>query len=183
MTDDRLIKVSKYLSKHLRHSPERIGLALLPGGWVGVDDLLDALARHRFPIDFDELVEVVERNDKQRFAFTPDGAQIRASQGHSVDVDLQLAEVEPPPILFHGTVATFLEAIRAAGLIRGRRHHVHLSVDRQTATRVGSRRGQPVVLTVDSAAMHGAGYKFFVSANGVWLTDHVPPSFLAAQGP
>lgn len=179
MTDERVVKVSKYLAKHLRHAPERIGLALRPGGWVGVDDLLDALARHRFPVGYDELMEVVERNDKQRFACSPDGAQIRANQGHSVAVDLHLDEVEPPPRLFHGTVAPFLDAIMAEGLIRGRRHHVHLSVDRQTATRVGARRGRPVVLTVDAAAMHRAGHKFLVSANGVWLADRVPPEFLA----
>ena len=178
MTDKRLILVSKCLAKHLRHAPETIGLTLEPGGWVGIVDLLTATADHRFPIAYDELIEVVESNDKQRFAISDDGAMIRANQGHSVAVDLQLDEQKPPPVLFHGTIAAFLPSIRSEGLIRGRRHHVHLSPDRQTAARVGARRGKPVILQVSSAAMHAAGHKFFVSANGVWLTDQVPPDYL-----
>ena len=181
MTDDRLVKVSKYLAKHLRHAPERIGLVLGPGGWVGVDDLLAALAQHRFAVGYDELLAVVEQNDKQRFAISPDGAMIRANQGHSVAVDLQLEPTEPPATLFHGTVADIVPTILAEGLVRGRRHHVHLSVDRATATRVGARRGRPVVLVVDSAAMHADGHAFLVSANGVWLTDHVPPRYLGTE--
>ncbi|GIH26144.1 putative RNA 2'-phosphotransferase [Acrocarpospora phusangensis] len=172
----RLVRVSKYLSKHLRHQPERIGIALDPNGWVPVSDLLAAARAHGFPISLAELADVVAGNDKQRFVI--EGDRIRASQGHSIDVDLDLPEVEPPPSLFHGTVAASLPGIRADGLLRMRRQHVHLSPDQETATRVGARRGRPIILTIDSGAMHAGGHAFFRSANGVWLTDHVPPSFI-----
>ncbi|MEV7831990.1 RNA 2'-phosphotransferase [Streptomyces subrutilus] len=176
MDDRRTVKVSKYLSKHLRHQPERIGLTLDPGGWVEVEDLLRAAAGHGFALTRAELDHVVAANDKQRFAV--EGTRIRASQGHTVAVDLDLPEAEPPAYLYHGTVADALEPIRAEGLRPMARHHVHLSPDRETATRVGARRGRPVVLAVDAAAMRAAGHVFRVSANGVWLVDAVPPGFL-----
>ncbi len=170
------MKVSKYLSKHLRHQPERIGLELDANGWTEIDALLQATARHGFPITREELAHVVATNDKRRFAI--EGTRIRASQGHTVDVDLDLPAAEPPAYLYHGTVAAHLPAIRAEGLRPMARHHVHLSPDRETATRVGARRGRPVVLSVDAGAMHRAGHVFRVSANGVWLADAVPPEFL-----
>ncbi|CAM5507282.1 putative RNA 2'-phosphotransferase [Streptomyces avidinii] len=176
MNDRRTVKVSKYVSKHLRHQPERIGLVLDPQGWVEIDDLLGAAAAHGFPIGRAELDHVVAANDKQRFAV--DGTRIRASQGHTVPVDLGLPEAEPPAYLYHGTVASALDAIRAEGLRPMARHHVHLSPDRETATRVGARRGRPVVLSVDAGAMRAAGHVFRISANGVWLVDTVPPRFL-----
>lgn len=176
MDDRRTVKVSKYVSKHLRHQPERIGLVLDPQGWVEIDDLLWAAAAHGFPISRAELDHVVAANDKQRFAV--DGGRIRASQGHTVPVDLGLPEAEPPAYLYHGTVAASLDAIRAEGLRPMARHHVHLSPDRETATRVGARRGRPVVLSVDAGAMRAAGHVFRISANGVWLVDRVPPQFL-----
>ena len=123
----RSTRVSKYLSKYLRHAPDELGLTLQPGGWVPVDDLLSAAGRHGFPISYDELVEVVETNDKQRFSFDASGELIRANQGHSVEVDLQLEEREPPEVLYHGTVERFLPSILAGGLNKGKRHHVHLS--------------------------------------------------------
>jgi putative RNA 2'-phosphotransferase len=178
---DRQVKVSKFLAKHLRHSPQDIGLTLQPGGWVPVDELLAACGRNGFVILYDELVEVVENNDKQRFSFDPTGELIRANQGHSVEVDLQLDEAVPPSTLYHGTVEKFMESILKEGLVKGKRHHVHLSKDIETATKVGSRRGKPVILTVDSGRMYGSGYKFYRSTNGVWLTDSVPPHFLGRQ--
>jgi putative RNA 2'-phosphotransferase len=174
----RLVMVSKYLAKHLRHAPEALGLTLQPGGWVSVDELLAASERHGFPISYDELLECVETNDKQRFSFDDTGDLIRANQGHSVEVDLQLEEKQPPPILYHGTVERFLAAILTEGLKKGKRHHVHLSRDVETARRVGARRGKPVLLQVEAGKMHEAGFKFFVSVNGVWLTDSVPAEFL-----
>ncbi|MFJ3905125.1 RNA 2'-phosphotransferase [Streptomyces sp. NPDC090025] len=181
MNDEkRTVKVSKYLSKHLRHQPERIGLTLDPHGWTEIDALLDAAAAHGFPITRAELDHVVAVNDKKRFAI--DGTRIRASQGHTVPVDLGLPPAEPPAYLYHGTVADRLPAIRAEGLRPMARHHVHLSPDRETATRVGARRGRPIVLSVDSGAMHHAGHVFHVSANGVWLTAAVPPRFLRLPG-
>ncbi|MFD9716650.1 RNA 2'-phosphotransferase [Streptomyces sp. NPDC059076] len=178
--DRRTVKVSKYLSRHLRHSPERIGITLDAGGWVAIDVLMRAAAEHGFPLTRPELDHVVAVNDKRRF--TVDGPRIRANQGHTVEVDLGLPPAEPPAYLYHGTVAAHLAAIRGEGLRPMNRHHVHLSPDRETATRVGARRGRPVVLSVDCGAMHRAGHVFFVSANGVWLTDTVPPEYLRFPG-
>ncbi|MFI8069268.1 RNA 2'-phosphotransferase [Streptomyces sp. NPDC086033] len=172
----RTVKVSKYLSKHLRHQPERIGLTLDEASWVEIDVLIAAATEHGFRFTRDELDHVVAANDKQRFAI--DGTRIRASQGHSIDVDLGLPPATPPPYLYHGTVARYLDAIRAEGLRPMNRHDVHLSPDRETATRVGARRGRPVVLSVDAEAMHRDGHVFHVSANGVWLTQSVPLRYL-----
>ncbi|MFI6640366.1 RNA 2'-phosphotransferase [Streptomyces sp. NPDC050504] len=184
MDERRTVKVSKYLSKHLRHQPGRIGIALDANGWVPVAELLGAAAAHGMRITRDELDHVVAENDKKRFTVEtgPDGDRIRANQGHTVTVDLALEPAEPPAYLYHGTVARFLDAIRAEGLRPMDRHHVHLSPDRATATRVGARRGRPVVLSVDAGAMHRAGHTFLVSENGVWLTDAVPPRFLRLPG-
>ncbi|GAA0901920.1 RNA 2'-phosphotransferase [Streptomyces thermoalcalitolerans] len=173
----RTVKVSKYLARHLRHQPERIGLSLDEGGWVEIDTLLAAAAAHGFPISRAELDHVVATNDKRRF--TIEGTRIRAAQGHSIKVDLALPAATPPPYLYHGTVTRHLNAIRAEGLRPMRRHDVHLSPDRETAIRVGARRGRPVVLTVNAAAMHRDGHVFRVSANGVWLTKAVPPRYLS----
>ncbi|MCX5082783.1 RNA 2'-phosphotransferase [Streptomyces sp. NPDC056121] len=180
MDERRTVKVSKYLSKHLRHQPERIGLTLDEGGWVEIGTLLAAAAAHGFRITRDELDHVVAANDKRRFAI--EGSRIRASQGHTVDVDLGLPPATPPAYLYHGTVAAALDAIRAEGLRPMSRHDVHLSPDRETATRVGARRGRPVVLSVDAGAMHRDGHTFRVSANGVWLTEAVPPHYLRFPG-
>jgi putative RNA 2'-phosphotransferase len=176
MDERRTVKVSKYLSKHLRHQPERIGLTLDEGGWVEIDTLMAAAAAHGFPITREELDHVVAANDKKRFAI--EGTRIRASQGHSIEVDLGLPPATPPPYLYHGTVQRSLDAIRTEGLRPMDRHDVHLSADRETATRVGARRGRPVVLSVDAGAMHRDGHVFHVSANGVWLTKAVPPGYL-----
>lgn len=176
--DRRLVTVSKYLAKYLRHAPHELGLTLQPGGWVPVDDLLAAAQKHGFPISYDELVACVETNDKQRYSFDVSGEMIRANQGHSVEIDLQLEEREPPELLYHGTVERFLPSILKEGLIRGKRHHVHLSKDVETATKVGARRGKPVILIVDAGRMHRDGHRFLLSVNGVWLTDTVPPAYL-----
>src|SRR5262249_25602330 len=125
----RLVTVSKFLAKHLRHAPDALGLTLRPGGWVSVDDLLAASARAGVPVSYDELIECVETNDKQRFAFDATGDLIRANQGHSVAVDLQLEEKAPPDLLYYGTVERFLASIMSEGLKKGKRHHVHLSPD------------------------------------------------------
>jgi putative RNA 2'-phosphotransferase len=178
MDEKRVVKISKYLSKHLRHAPERIGLTLQPGGWVAVDDLLRACAQHNFPITRTQLEEVVAKNNKQRFAFDETSTRIRASQGHSVEVDLQLESAVPPDVLYHGTAHHLVETILREGLQKMRRHHVHLSSETKTARNVGARHGKPVVLQVDAQAMHAAGFSFHRSANGVWLVDSVPPQYL-----
>ena len=165
------------MSLALRHDPGRFGLVLDAAGWVAVDELLAALHLQR-----GELHAVIAGNDKQRFALERDAAgveRIRASQGHSVPVELGLSPQPPPPRLYHGTSASTLESILATGLNRGRRHHVHLSADIGTAHRVGARRtGAVLVLTVDAQAMADDGHLFYRSANGVWLTDAVPPRYL-----
>jgi putative RNA 2'-phosphotransferase len=178
MSKDRTIQTSKFLSLVLRHQPEKIGITLDSAGWVGVRELLDALARNGSPVTEAELRHVVETSDKKRFAFSEDGLRIRASQGHSVEVELGYQPATPPDVLYHGTVARFIPSIRATGLVKGQRHHVHLSRDVETAAKVGGRRGEAVVLTVDAAGMARDGLAFYVSANGVWLTDHVPAEYI-----
>lgn len=174
----RIAEISKFLSFVLRHQPQAIGITLDSQGWVAVDELLSAAARHGKSISRAQLEEVVATNDKRRFALSNDGVRIRANQGHSVEVDLALTPLAPPELLYHGTVERFLESIRVQGLLRGERHHVHLSPDRETAQRVGQRRGRPVVLVVEAGRMHRDGHVFRRSENGVWLADAVPPEYL-----
>ena len=182
MDDKRLIKISKNLSFHLRHRPEALGLTLAKGGWVEVDALLGAAAAAGFPITPEELKTVVATNNKQRFAFDKSETRIRANQGHSTAVDLGLIAQSPPDTLYHGTGAQFVPAILREGLSKMRRHHVHLSADMETAYAVGSRHGKPMILQVDAAAMVRDRFEFYRSANGVWLVDRVPPSYLAISG-
>jgi putative RNA 2'-phosphotransferase len=178
MDSKRATNLSKFLSLHLRHQPQALGLTLADGGWVEVAALLKGAADHGQLISRAELEEVVAGSDKQRFAFDETGAYIRAQQGHSVPVDLGLVPVMPPPVLYHGTVPAALPAIMQDGLRPMNRHHVHLSPDEETARRVGNRRGPAVLLTVDAAGMQATGHVFYVSGNGVWLTDHVPAHYL-----
>lgn len=175
------IKRSKFLSMVLRHKPEVIGLMLDQNGWVDVRKLLVACAKHRVIISPEDLERIVETNDKKRFAFNEDRSKIRASQGHSVAVDLLLDPVEPPEFLYHGTAVHFLSSIQNRGLVKGRRQHVHLSHDLATAVQVGRRHGEPVVLKILAKEMLDNGYLFYVSANGVWLTDHVPAIYLLEE--
>ncbi len=175
---DRRYHISKYLSLHLRHQPEALGLELGPGGWVSVPALLEAAAKKGFPISRAELEDVVATNEKKRFSFDGSGTQVRANQGHSAAVDLQLEPVEPPAILYHGTGEASVAAILASGLVKMARHHVHLSPDIATALKVGRRHGAPVVLEVSAGGMHRDGHVFFCSANGVWLVDGVPVQYL-----
>jgi len=172
------VKISKFLSYVLRHKPEAIGIALETGGWIDVDALLQAMNAAGKPLVRDVLEEVVSTNDKQRFAFSDDGTKIRASQGHSVQIDLGLQPITPPDTLYHGTATRFLNSILSSGLQPQSRRHVHLSADEPTALRVGQRHGKPVILRVDAGAMHADGHTFFLSANGVWLTAAVPPAYL-----
>ena len=179
----RLVKISKFLSLVLRHQPDKIGITLDKAGWVAVDELLRACQQHSFPITLEELKIVVATSDKKRFAFNEDGTQIRANQGHSVEVELGYQPVTPPALLYHGTAERFLVSIRQQGLVKGQRHHVHLSADEATALKVGVRHGKPVVLQVQSGVMHRAGYLFFQSENGVWLTEYVPAAYLVIPTP
>lgn len=178
MNDKTKVGISKFLSLVLRHRPETIGVTLDKAGWVQVDALLAGCRKAGRGITLEQLDEVVATNDKKRFEFSADGEMIRASQGHSVDVSLGYSPAEPPEVLYHGTAVRNIEAIGARGLVKGRRHHVHLSANKATAVNVGQRYGKPVVLEVRAAAMAADGMAFFVSTNGVWLTDHVGPEYL-----
>jgi putative RNA 2'-phosphotransferase len=170
--------ISKQLSYVLRHRPDAIGIALDRAGWVVVDELLAALARHGTALDRAALEAIVDGSDKRRFALSPDGARIRAQQGHSVPVELGHAPAAPPATLYHGTVERFLPSIRERGLVRGKRHHVHLSATPETAAQVGARRGRPVILEIEAAAMAADGHRFWITPNQVWLTTAVPPRYL-----
>ena len=174
---DEVTRASKFLAYVLRHDPGSIGLTLGDGGWVRIDALLVAAAQHGRRLDAALIDRVLTAPGKKRYE-TRDGL-IRAAQGHSVAVDLGLEPRQPPPVLYHGTVARSLDGIFAEGLRPGSRTHVHLSADQETATSVGARRGRPVVLVIDTATMSADGHEFFQASNGVWLTAHVPPAFLS----
>ena len=176
MADDR--RISKTLSYWLRHRPEAAGISLDSRGWADVAAVLKALRG----VDRERLLSVIASNDKQRFELSPDGQRIRARQGHSVEVSLEWPRVEPPELLYHGTVERFLPAIRAKGLQPMKRHHVHLSPDAETARAVGARRGVPLILKVRAGALAATGQPFFFTANDVWLTEAVPPEYLEEPG-
>jgi len=182
MPHDPIVATSKLLSYVLRHRPDSIGLALDANGWAGVDEMLARLNGAGHAIGRDLLARVVAGNDKQRFAFSEDGSRIRASQGHSVKVDLALTPAEPPDMLYHGTASRFMKSILAAGLRASGRHHVHLSANVATAKTVGARHGFPVVLHVDARRMREDGAVFYQSDNGVWLTEAVLPRYLSVPG-
>lgn len=169
---------SKLLSLVLRHSPQTIGLQLDAAGWAPTDELLACLARSGKAMSLAQLQAVVANCAKQRFAFSEDGRRIRANQGHSVTVELQLDPSTPPDALYHGTATRFLDAILAQGLQRQKRHHVHLSASVETASVVGRRHGKLALLRVDAARMVANGHVFYCSDNGVWLTDAVPVAYL-----
>jgi putative RNA 2'-phosphotransferase len=173
-----LKRTSKFLSLILRHEPAKFGVVLDAAGWVPVEALLSACARHGHAIDRAMLERVVAENDKKRFSFDESGERIRANQGHSVDVELGYEAAQPPDLLYHGTAVRFVDAIRAEGLKKMARHHVHLSADEVTARAVGQRHGKPAVLVIDAAAMAAEGIAFYVSANKVWLVEHVPARFI-----
>lgn len=166
------------MSLVLRHDPGSIGLQLDENGWAGMEELIECLNRDGKQVDRGLIEKVVAGSDKQRFRISDDGCAIRANQGHSVAIDLKLEEKLPPEWLYHGTVAKCMRAIEREGLIKGARQHVHMSVDKVTARKVGARHGKPVVLEVGAQAMVRHEYKFYQAENGVWLTEHVPPDYL-----
>lgn len=173
-----LVKSSKFLSLVLRHRPETIGLVLDPNGWANVDELIQLANQHGTRLTRTLVERIVAESDKKRFSLSPDGSRIRANQGHSVDVDLGLAPATPPDVLYHGTASRFLDSIRSTGLNSGNRQHVHLSLDVPTAVKVGDRHGRPAILIIRAGAMAAAGRTFYLSANGVWLTEQVPVEFI-----
>ena len=177
--DKEINSTSKFLSLVLRHEPEVIGMKLDDEGWLPIDELIANANQRGHTLTLELLHEIVATSDKKRFALSDDGLRIRASQGHSVaGVDLKLERQTPPDTLYHGTVAAFIESIRAHGLQKRSRNHVHLSADEATAHKVGARRGKPIILQVDAAAMHQDNHHFYLSANCVWLVDVVPANYL-----
>ena len=178
MNDKEIKNTSKFLSLILRHQPETIGLSLDENGWADTETLLLQLTAHGHPVSKELLETVVSTNDKKRFAFNEDHTRIRASQGHSVQVELNLQQKQPPEWLYHGTIADFVENIQKEGILKMSRQHVHLSQDQHTARAVGGRRGKPVILSINAGQMQEAGFIFYLSENGVWLTDHVPAAYI-----
>jgi len=172
-------QLSKFLSLVLRHQPDAIALVLDSQGWASIDDLITKANAAGTRFGRDDLLRVVAESDKKRFSLSPDADRIRAAQGHSVSVELGLLPQEPPSMLYHGTATRFAEAILSEGLKPQARQQVHLSFDEATAQRVGQRHGKPHIFQVDAGGMHAKGFTFFRADNGVWLTDHVPPEFLA----
>ena len=176
----RLKDTSKFLSLILRHKPETIGISLDEHGWANVDELIAGIAKsHEFNMDI--LTEIVRTDEKQRYSFNEDKTLIRANQGHSVPVDLEFEAVEPPEELWHGTGEKYVSSIDVQGLIAKSRLYVHLSGDEETAVKVGSRHGKPVLYIVKSGQMFRDGYEFYRSVNGVWLTKEVPVNYLRKQ--
>jgi len=171
-----LAKISKHLSYILRHNPDSIGLLLDAQGWASIDDLI---LKADFSLNYELLKKTIEQNDKKRFIISEDGLYIRANQGHSISIDLDLEPTEPPYFLYHGTADRFLSSIMEKGLEPRQRQYVHLSKDIQTAIKVGQRHGKPVVLTIEAKKMREQGHEFFLSENGVWLTKKVPSQFLS----
>jgi putative RNA 2'-phosphotransferase len=176
--EKQLKHISKFLSLVLRHEPQQIGLALDHEGWANVVELIEKINRKGIKLDFATLQIVVDTNDKKRYSFNEDKTRIRANQGHSIGIDLNLAAQVPPAVLFHGTADRFISAIRQNGLQKMDRQHVHLTAHEATARNVGTRHGKPVVLVINALIMHEQSHVFYLSDNGVWLTDHVPAEFI-----
>ena len=175
MTDT---EISRYMALLLRHKPEIAGLVLDKQGWADVDMLLKCISENMEPVSFERLCEIVKNDSKQRYSLSEDKSRLRGNQGHSVNVDVGLKAAVPPEYLYHGTATRFVESIDRGGIIRKTRLYVHLSRDTETATQVGMRHGKPFIYRVKSGEMARDGYVFYLSENGVWLTENVPVKYL-----
>lgn len=174
------VETSKFLALVLRHKPEAAGISLDEHGWADVDELVAGISKQR-SFSMQMLEEIVATDAKKRYSFNESHTLVRANQGHSIPVDVDLEAIDPPAVLYHGTATKYIDAIRVEGLLAKSRLHVHLSSDSETAIKVGRRHGEPVVLKVDAKAMADHGISFFLSANGVWLTKEVPPEYLSIE--
>jgi putative RNA 2'-phosphotransferase len=180
MNEQQKKKISKFISLVLRHKPEVINLNLDENGWTDVDELITKSKRDPHQgFTFEELEEIVETNDKKRFIFNEDKTRIRANQGHSIDIDLALKPQQPPEFLYHGTAQSNIDSILEKGIEKRNRQHVHLSQDKETATKVGMRHGKPVILTIKTMEMFEEGIEFYLSENNVWLTDFVDAKYIS----
>ena len=172
-----LTDTSRFISLILRHRPDTIGITLDEHGWANVEELISGISKTQ-PITMEILEEIVSTDNKQRYSFNEDKTLIRANQGHSIPVDVELEAITPPPVLYHGTGEKYVASIDASGLMPKSRLYVHLSADEETANAVGARHGKPVVYIINAKQMHNDGYVFFRSVNGVWLTKSVPVLYL-----
>ncbi|CAA7196503.1 RNA 2'-phosphotransferase [Chryseobacterium potabilaquae] len=179
MNEQEKKKLSKFLSLILRHQPELINLTLDENGWAYVEDLKLKSSHNKMYFTLEELDEVVETNNKKRFIFNEDKTKIRANQGHSIDIDLGLKPQKPPEFLYHGTALHNIDSILEKGIERRNRQHVHLSPDKETATKMGMRHGKPIILTIRTGKMFEDGVLFYLSENGVWLTDYVNVQYIS----
>lgn len=180
LTEKENTRISKFLSLVLRHNPQAADITLDENGWADLPLLITRMNEKGFRVTLADLVEVVDTNAKKRFALNAAQDKIRANQGHSIEVDVELTVAVPPAVLYHGTATRFVESILAQGIVKMDRRHVHLSRDLETAIKVGQRHGKVQVLRVDAEAMHRDGFTFFLSENHVWLTDHVPVAYIQA---
>ena len=170
--------LSKFIAYILRHNPSAASVELDENGWADVGELIDGVCKTGRQLNLQALEEIVQSDGKQRFSFNEDKTKIRANQGHSISVDVQMSELAPPEVLYHGTAEKYIESVRQQGILSKSRNYVHLSKDVQTAKKVGSRHGRPVVLKIDAKGMYEEGYKFLLSANGIWQTKQVPVKFI-----
>lgn len=178
--EDADTRIGRYLCLILRHHPEKAGITLDEHGWADVEELIAGVS-HRWPMDRAKLEEIVRTDGKQRYSFSADGRLIRANQGHSIPVDVELPLTRPPELLWHGTGEKYTASIDVHGLLPQNRLYVHLSGDAETAVAVGRRHGRPVLYRVRSGRMWEDGLPFYRSVNGVWLTEAVPVRYLEKQ--
>jgi len=178
MNEKEKIKASRFLSFILRHKPDAINIVLDNNGWASVQELLANMQNTKYKITFGQLKDIVDTDDKKRYSFNDDFTKIRASQGHSVEIDLNLAPVIPPDVLYHGTAVNNVDVIKKQGLQKMSRQYVHLSKDEETAKTVGARHGYPIILIINAKDMYDDGYSFYLSDNGVWLTDNIPAKYI-----
>lgn len=172
------VRLSKFMSLVLRHQPEVIGRSLDRGGWMSIEDLVSGASRAGVGLTREVVIAIAGDDEKGRYALSEDGLKIKATYGHSIEVDLGLKACRPPEQLFHGTATRSLDSIKLAGIARKRRRYVHLSADRVTAAKVGGRHGRPVILAIQAVRMFEAGFLFYHSESGIWLTERVPPEYI-----
>lgn len=173
--------ISKFISYILRHNPSAVGIELDAHGWADVNALIEGVCKTGRFLNMQMLEEIVKNDNKQRFSFNDDRTKIRANQGHSIEVDVEMKVCPPPDILYHGTAEKYIESIRENGILKGNRNYVHLSKDKETAIKVGARHGKAIVLKIDTRQMYADGYIFLLSANGVWQTEQVPIKYVTEE--
>lgn len=172
-SESKDVELGKFISLILRHKPQVIGITLDQNGWADTQELLAGINASGRYIDMEILERIVRKNNKKRYSFNEDKSRIRANQGHSISVNVEMKEMTPPDELYHGTADRFLDSIREKGILKMNRQYVHLSADAETAKAVGKRHGKPIVLVIDTKKMAEDGYTFWLSDNGVWQSEDI----------